>query len=291
MVRQALFLQSRGLPVTPDTLNAYLSHLPAGALGGLLESLGDLLKSFRLPGFDRSTLQSLANRIEQTIPQTGELTGDTLKTLLETLGLDLEGRLAAWLAAGNKGLPDGLDNTLKLALLRLQARLENLDLSTLDDSGRNTLQNLQDRLGQTLRFLNTAQAEALPATGREALHLQIPLYFNEQATTADLRLFYHQEKDGSHRLDPGNLRLSLSLNLTGLGLLRIELSVANHHAVCNIRAADDEKTAFFQETADELKTALEKCGYTVSTIACRTLKERDDDGDEHPPSVGLDLRV
>ncbi len=287
-VSRALFLRSQGLPITPDTLSAYLSHLPAGALGGLLEGLVDLLRALRLPGLPKSDLSALANRIQNVLQDAGTLSGDTLKALLNRLGLDLEGRLAAWIASGGEGPPEGVEDALKLALLRLQHHLTGLNPENAD---RGALDALQARIRETLQFLDTLQAANLPAPNREALHLQIPFLLNGQPTTADLRVSC-RESEGRRWIDPDNLHLSLSVDLSSLGPIRIDLSVVHKRASCRIHTADEQKAAFLQSADNELKGALEKCGYTVADIACRVARqEKPDDPSEPPPTVGVDLRV
>lgn len=289
-VSRALFLRGQGLPVTPDTLAAILSHLPPGALGGLVEGLAAFMRALRLPTRAEVDLADLAGRLRAAIPEAGVLTGDSLRRLLDELGLDLEGKLAAWVASGREGVPDGLDRTLKLALLRLMSSLQAHDPDLLDTESRRAMGALQERIGETLRFLDTLQASNLPSAARESLSLQIPLLFNGQMTTADLRIFYREE-GGRRRIDPDNVRVSLSLDLTGLGPLRIDLSAVDRRAVCRIHAADEGRAAFLQGAADELKAGLERCGYAVSDITCRILEDAEGDDTRGVPTVGLDLRV
>jgi hypothetical protein len=291
LVSRALFLRSQGLPATPDTLGAYLAHLPAGALGGLMEGLVDLLRSLRLPGPPKAHLAALADRIQTVLQNAGALTGDALKGLLNDLGLDLEGRMATWIAAAGEGLPGGIEDALKPALLSLQAHLAALNLGTLDGAGRSTLDALQGRIHNTLQLLDTLQAANLPTPTRDALHLQIPFLLNGRSTTADLRVSC-RENNGRQSIDPDNLHLSLAVDLSSLGPVRIDLSVLQKRASCRIHAADEQKAAFLRDAADELKGALEKCGYSVADVACRvTLQEKPDDLSQTPPTIGVDLRV
>jgi len=289
-VSRALFLRGQGLPVTPDTLAATLSHLPPGALGGLVEGLAAFVRALRLPVRSDVDLASLVDRLRAVIPEAGALTGDALRRLLNDLGLDLEGKLAAWMAAGREGLPDGVDHTLKLALLRLMSSLQAPGADLLHGESGRTMGALQERIGETLRLLDTLQASNLPSPTRECLSLQIPLLFDGQVTTADLRIFYREE-GGRRHIDPDHVRVSLSLDLTGLGPLRIDLSAVGRRAVCRIHAADEGRAAFLQDVADDLRTGLERCGYAVSDIACRVLQESEGDDTGRPPAVGLDLRV
>ena len=282
VITRALFLQDQGLPVTPDTLAAYLTHLPPGILGGLLESLTDLLRSLHSPALPQA--DRLADRIRQAIPELGSLTPETLRTLLTTLGPDLEGRLVAWLAAGKTGLPEGLEDTLKLALLKLQSQLEALDSDT-------SLNALRSRVQETLQLFDTLQAANLPTHTREALHFQIPCFIGEEQTTADLQIFY-QQKEGKPEIDPENLHLTLALHLNALGPVRLDLSIAHQRASCRVYADTEEKVTFLQGASNELKAGLEKCGYTVAEVACRITQHTPSDShSEIPPTVGVDFRA
>ena len=112
LVARILFLQGKGVPVTPDAISSYLSRLPAGVLGGLIEGLAELLRSFRstpIPPSLRDVLENL---------QPSKLSGNGLREFLNGLGIDIEGRLASWIASGGKGIPGGIDTSLKLLLLR-----------------------------------------------------------------------------------------------------------------------------------------------------------------------------
>ena len=242
LVARILFLQGKGVPVTPDAISSYLSRLPAGVLGGLIEGLAELLRSFRstpIPPSLRDVLENL---------QPSKLSGNGLREFLNGLGIDIEGRLASWIASGGKEIPGGIDTSLKLLLLRFQTELTGLDASLLDATHRNILTNLQDRLSETLHFLDTIQ------------------------------------------VDPENLNLTLSVDLTGLGPVKVHLIVVQGRASCNIHVADQERSDFLQTITADLERSLERCGYVGAKIACRT-DEVGSDGIDVQPSVGLDLRV
>ena len=107
-------------------------------------------------------------------------------------------------------------------------------------------------------------------------------------TTADHSLTCRGK--GSRRIDPDNLHLTLALDLSAFGPLRIDLSVSQKQASCCIDT--DEKAAFIQAASDELKAALEECGYTVADIASRVAKPaQTDPPTDSPPTVGVDFRV
>lgn len=263
-VARALFLQKQGLPVTPDTLAAYLSHLPAGALGGLLQNLGELLRNLRIRTGE-------AARANAALPDLSHLTGEALRRLINGLGIDLEGRLAAFLAGGGDDLPEDVRDTLRSALHHL--------LQTAADP------RVQAQARETLRLLDTLQAINLPTEHREALSLQIPFVINRQPATADLRIFY--SKDG--QLSADNLRFLLSVDLSGLGRVRFDLTVVDNRATCRVDAEDDARAAFLQGVENELRTALENAGYAAAGVRVATRPSGPPPG--QPPTIGVDFRV
>ena len=288
LVLRALFLRERGLPVTPDTLAAYLGRLPGGTMAGLLEGLVAFLRELRLSKPPVAEIGTLADRIQSVLAEGGTLSGEGLARLMDGLGLDLEGRLASWITEGGQGLPAGLEDAIKTALLRLQAQLALLGAS---DPDRGALDALQGRLRAVLSFLDTLQADNLPHPGRETFQLQIPILFEGQFRTADLRVS-GRSADGARRIDPDDLRLSLAIDLSGIGPLRIDLAVVRGTATCSLHATDEERAAFLQTFSGELKAALESCGYRISEVGCRVRSGPPaDDGQGGTPSVGLDLRV
>ena len=283
LVARILFLQGKGVPVTPDAISSYLSRLPAGVLGGLIEGLAELLRSFRstpIPPSLRDVLENL---------QPSKLSGNGLREFLTGLGIDIEGRLASWIASGGKGIPSGINTSLKLLLLRFQTELTGLDASLLDATHRNILTNLQDRLSETLHFLDTIQVTNLPSPNRPEVHLQIPFLLDGSMRTADLEISGDGQRQGS-QVDPENLNLTLSVDLTGLGPVKVHLIVVQGRASCNIHVADQERSDFLQTITADLERSLERCGYVGAKIACRTA-EVGSDGTDVQPSVGLDLRV
>lgn len=277
VIARALFLRGHGLPVTPDTLATYLSQLPPGVLGGLFEGLAEMLRSFK--GFGDAerdgAIQGLA------LPNIGDLGDEGLQRLLRSFGVDVEGRLAAWLMGEGDGLPEGMDDTLRASLLRLFGQLEGMD-------DRNA-QTLMGRVREALQVLDTMQAANVPTGDREALALQLPFVVDGDVVTADLDIFYQKRGDGS--IDPDNLRFGLAVDLSGLGHVKFDLTVLNKRAMCRVYAEDETKVAFLQQEADGLREALEKCGYVVADVHCRAAQQDNDRPPGQPPNVGVDFRV
>ena len=248
-----------------------------------MEGLVELLRTFHAP---RTLTPSFRDLTEGLKPS--DLSEIGLRQFLNGLGIDLEGRLASWIASGGRGVPGGLDQTLKLSLLRLQNELVTLDPSTLAASDRTTRSSLVDRLSEALVFLDTLQAANLPSPDRQGLHLQIPFLLDGHLQTANLDIEREGSPSGSV-IDPENVSLNLSVDLTELGPVRIHLSVVQGRAICNIHVADQQRSEFIESITEELARSLDRCGYTGARISCRTDKGIEDTGES--PSVGLDLRV
>jgi len=283
VISRALFLQQQGMPVTPDSLAAYLSQLPPGVLGNLFGDLAGLLRRLKLPQSPELQLTALADQLTDALPDGGQLTPETLRKLVGDLGVDLEGRLAQWLLQGEEGLPEDVRNSLRGSLLRLLAQLESLDGSDAQ------IQNLLGRVRETLQTLDTMQAVNVPTENRDALLLQLPLMMDGQPTTADLQLYYQKRSDG--KMDPDNLRFTLALDLSALGHVRFDLTAVNKRASLRIYADDEQRAKFLEGEVAELQAGLEGCGYAVADISCRVVTAVDEKPLNKPPTVGVDFRV
>ena len=117
LIGRVLLLQSRGVPVTPDAVAAFLSSVPPGVLGGLVAQLGDLLKSEARRLKLDSTLRDAIENLRESIPDAKDLSPGVLRSWLSRFGLDLEHRLAL---LGQTENADGLRATLRSALALAQ---------------------------------------------------------------------------------------------------------------------------------------------------------------------------
>ena len=150
--------------------------------------------------------------------------------------------------------------------MRLLGQLEGMD--------DGNAQTLMGRMREVLQVVDTMQAVNVPTEEREGLTLQLPFVADGQVKTADLDVFYQKRGDGA--IDPDNLRFGLAVDLSGLGHVKFDLTVVQQKAVCRVYAEDKKKAAFLQEEAEGLKKVLERCGYQVADVRCRTV-QRDQD--------------
>jgi len=283
VIARSLFLQQQGMPVTPDALATYLSQLPPGVLGGLFADLAGVLRGLRLRQGTELNLANLADQLTEALPDGGQMTAETLRKLVGDLGVDLEGRLAAWLLQGQEDLPEDVHRSLRGSLLRLLTLLEGLD------GADGHVQTLLGRVRETLQTLDTMQAVNVPTENRDALLLQLPLMMNGEPTTADLQVYY--QKRGNGQIDPDHLRFTLALDLSGLGSVRFDLAVVKKQATLRVYAVDEARAKFLEGEVGDLHARLEGCGYTVADIACGVIDQSQERPLDKPPTVGVDFRV
>jgi hypothetical protein len=264
LVDRLLFLRGKGIPVTPDTLAAFWSSAPSGAMGSLLEGLADLLRAMdkRIP---ENTRVSLDNILKALTAGSGKPTPAQLKALLHRIGFDLEGQIAS-------GKPV---DTLKSTLLKLLASSEGLSSQE------------HGQISDIVRFLNTLQAKSLPGDGSDPLHLQIPFVDGHTVAAADIQISRGGE-DGS--VDPNRLSLSVSVCLSALGDIQVDLSSYDGVNTCSIRVANEE--AHKQVTAEigDLSGALTRSGYPVPNIRVR-IETENPPAQAARPTLGVDFKA
>lgn len=243
LIDRILFLRSKGVPVTPDTLTAFWSSAPPGTLGALFEGLTDLMRALdrRVGEHTRASVNDVL-RVLGEVPDS--LDAEGVKQLLKYLGIDLESRIAT-------GKPIA---SLKAVLLEL--------LST----GSNLTPGEQGQLSDLVRFLNTIQATSLPGDGSDPLAFQIPIVNGQTISTADIQIS-RGGKNGS--TDPKRLSLSVSVTLTALGRVRIDLSSYDGLNTCGVSVENQKTLYWMEQDADALKEALERSGYPVPDIRFR----------------------
>jgi hypothetical protein len=262
LVDRILFLRSKGLPVTPDTISAFFSSAPSGTLGALLEGLADLLK-----GLDRKLAPEMRDRLTgilRELPSGDKLTPEALRQTLLRMGLDLESRI------GNETATD----TLRAVLLQLQS---STDLSPGES----------DQIATLLRFLNTSQAAALPGDGGDPIAFQIPFAEGPRMSTADIEIS-RGGKNGE--VDPSRVTVTVTVNLTELGLIRIDLSSYEGRNSCRIRVEDQSALDHLSSQISGLTDGLSRSGYPVSEIQ---LHLDQPNGQSAPPSprIGVDFKA
>lgn len=265
IVDRVLFLRSKGIPVTPDSVAAYWSTAPSGALGSLLEGLADLLRNLdkRVPGAAKTRIDEILNALSD---QSDDLSPESIRTLLTRLGIDLEGRLASGKTV------DGL----KTALLQLANSAA--DLTPVE----------QNQIGDLLRFLNTLQASSLPGEGSDPLTFQIPLMDGRNLTAADIRISRGGE-DGT--VDPSRLSLSIRITLTTLGCVQIDLASYNGQNTCGVRVDTQKAHDWIARDLDALGDALTRSGYPVSDVRLRVDSETSVDTEAPRPRIGVDFKA
>ena len=262
LVDRILFLRSKGLPVTPDSLSAFFSSAPSGTLGALLEGLADLLK-----GLDRKLDPGLRDRLTGSLselPNSDKLTPEALRKTLQRLGLDLESQIVN---------ETGID-TLKAALLQLQS---STDL-TPDEASQ---------IANLLRFLNTSQAAALPGDTGGPIAFQLPFADGSRLSTANIQI----SRGGSNGdVDPARISLRVSVNLTELGLIRINLASYEGRNSCRICVENQQALDHIASEVSQLSDGLSRSGYPVPDIQLH-LDQPEDQTAPPPTRIGVDFKA
>ena len=139
------------------------------------------------------------SRILDSIPRSADgLNPADLRALLQNLGLDLEQSLSR---------SEPLD-TLRAVLAQLAS------------SGQLTVSD-GEQVTAWLGFLNTAQASALPGNGNDPITFQIPFVDSGRYASADIQINRGGE---DWQVDPTRLTLSVTMTLSALGTIRVDLS-------------------------------------------------------------------
>ena len=264
LIDRILFLRSKGVPVTPDTLTAFWSSAPSGTLGALFEGLTDLMRALDRRVGER-TRANVADVLRVLSEAPDSLDAEGVKQLLKHLGIDLESRIAS-------GKPIA---SLKAVLLELLS------------AGSNLTPGEQDQLSDLVRFLNTLQASSLPGEGSDPLTFQIPIVNGQTMSTADIQIS-RGGKNGS--IDPKRLSLSISVTLSALGRVRIDLSSYNGLNTCGVNVENQKTLDWMDQDADALKEALERSGYPVPDIRFRVETEGPTPSVVRP-TIGVDFKA
>ena len=262
LVDRVLFLRSKGLPVTPDSVAAFWSSAPAGALGALLEGLSELLR-----GLDKRVAPAsakLADLLTAIAGTPGEITSEEVRDLLDRLGVDMESKLAQGRSTEN----------LRAALMQL---LTSPDLSS-DQS---------DQIANLLRFLNTLQASSLPGDGSNPVLFQIPLFDGTKLASAGIRISRGGE-DGT--VDPHRLSVSITVELSALGHVRIDLSSYDGRNTCGVGVDSQHAHDRISAELASLMEGLTRSGYPVPEVKLR-LESAPTGSTPLRPRIGVDFKA
>ncbi|MBM3463048.1 MAG: hypothetical protein FJX76_13175 [Armatimonadetes bacterium] len=124
------------------------------------------------------------------------------------------------------------------------------------------LEEVADNL-RAQRLMNTAASDE-----QGAFYLQLPLRDREK--TAELRLIYHRDTDGRPRVEAPNAELELSVPTTFLGDVGYSVTVRDGRMAIDVAVDCDEKAAFVERYLPVLVDNLERIGYHVQSLACRS---------------------
>lgn len=262
LVDRILFLRGKGIAVTPGTLTAFWSAAPAGALGALIEGLADLLRSLdrRVP---ERTRDALAGVLADFNRQGGHIDPESLRGALAHVGIDLEGRLA-------DGRPI---DSLKAVLLQLSV-----------EPGLRGAE--RDQVADLLRFLNTVQAASLPGRDADPIAFQIPFCDAGAWSAADIRIS-RRGQDGA--VDPARVTLTVTVTLSVLGRIRIDLSSYEGRNTCAVRLDNQAAHDLLAPDLESLEDGLARAGYPVPDIQLRVESAAAPEAPK--PRLGVDFKA
>ena len=209
---------------------AELAFLFKGPEGLLSLVAGDSLQSRLLTGSQAEAVLAAQGGTGQPIGKGGEL----LQQLVNRLGLNLEGLLAA-------GNTEEAVQTVKFALLEMVQNFA--EQGRLVDSGRQAL--------NTIEFLQLAQLQTIR---QDALILPLPLPFLEQGylLTED----YSEQSGKDDRDREMARRFSLLLKLTPLGNLRIDFLATNDGVYIRFNSESKEVSDYLATLKADLDSAI-----------------------------------
>lgn len=206
------------------------NNVDIGNLFSLLQQPQTLLDSLSL--HSRQALESFFN-LQQT-PLTEGNGGETLKQLVDRLGLAFENHLA-------RGDGDRAATSLKAALLEV--------LSSFTGDSR-----IHDSAAKPLATLEFFQLAQLHSQSSQQFILPLPLSFIEQGF-----LLVEQRQDeggGKGKYGEQEYRFSLHLKMSDIGNLRIDFLHSSDGLLIRFHADSQEKADFIAAFSDDLKRAI-----------------------------------
>ncbi len=168
----------------------------------------------------------------QQMPLSGKEGGDTLRRLLDGIGLQMEARLS-------QGTQDVRANSLKSALLEV-----------IQQTGEETIKEAGKELLSTVESFQLSQLRLDPD---KTLILPLPFPFLNQGY---LLIDQKQGKESEGREREKQMHFSLHLALTGLGNLQIDFLQADDGVWMRFNCDSQEKADFVAQFSDELKQQL-----------------------------------
>lgn len=256
VVLKILAAEGEGEPALLRALRGVLGQeQPIGqVLGELRRELGSALREAAARGGLGERLGALARGLEQLLARAGGPEGGA--RLLTRLGHGHEALLAAALAQGGRARAAELRESLKALLLGAES-----ELATRPE----TPAGLREAVAQALAGLESEQLLNLARKGAgEPLLLSFPVPDGERWGTARLLVHPREARSGDEPGEtPRPAHLVLGLELSGLGPLRADLTLAPDRLAVQVLATRPEAARAIAAHLDELREALSATGRTV----------------------------
>ncbi len=190
-----------------------------------------------------------------------EVSTSFLKSFIDHSGMMLEHKLKLWLSGVHSGreIQSALEEDLKGLAFRSLGDSRAMSLVSAEGASR-----FIDALEQ-LQLLNLT---ALEEKGK--LLLVMPMQWDGEFSFAQLLIDLSGKsgREFGEKDQEGVLRLSLFLEMSHLGPVRVDASLFQKVVRVGLMVCNDDVKAFFENASDDLKGQLEKHGFSVQEITC-----------------------
>jgi hypothetical protein len=255
------YVETRGgsfLQLPPDCFSDFRRLCPYGALGKLLRNL----KSQPETPLARAVLISIERLVKAIAPESDVADPDRTRGFIRKSGLTWEHKLLSVIEA-KRSLPQPflqrfIEGDLKGLSLLLMQNAEKEDFG-----GINDLHLLLENI-ERLQVLNH---HASKESGR--FLVPVPVLFDR-----DIRFGQMLVDVGSRSSGPGEdriIRVSLLLEMSGLGNLQVDLSILKGAITGLFSVEDDSSRLLIESQMPHLLERLQKSGFIVHDMSCRTV--------------------
>ncbi len=316
-VETAVFLYSAGLPAHREVARAAFDYLfGEPRLPDLLvsfERTGEaLLADRRLPAGISDVLGralAAARRVMVDPAQSG--LPDQLRSLVENLGLGHEARLAraaelsarsapaarpavqgSEAAAAQLGLEQARE-TLKAALLELQAGIERTGAGSLPAPAREPVESLERTGGELLRAIQAQQVGNFALQdAANSVWVQIPLVPGAELRGGEMQVSWKRDREGRRRDPRAPAQMKMHIETRALGRVNVSMRLVGSSLAVAIGVQERTVRDFLAAELPGLEERLAGGSFRLERCVCE-LVEVQDEAPARPvvPTSSLDLKA
>ncbi len=189
---------------------------------------------------------------------TKAISPDYLKRCLHNLGLSFENKLRKCLTGEGKDHIEGvLKEDLKGLLLKLIGILEEKRPEMLSKNLRNLLEFVECQ-----QIINTASLDQ-----GKGIFLAFPYFAGENVRLGELFISF-PKRDEERELKNHSFKISFLLNMTKLGPIRIDMTVAQKKVWCTFMVLKKEISNFVAAMLPNLSKRFKQLGYCPESMSC-----------------------